>query len=85
MNKSDISNIGILYESCKVKEEVSVKDICKKHKVSEDVVKKALAKGTKVEQEHTKDKKTAETIASHHLLELIDYYDKLEKMERNNL
>lgn len=82
MRKSDINKIGLLYESCKIKPEISISAIAKKHGVSEDVVKKALEKGTKVEYEHTDDEKTAETIASHHLIELIDYYDRLEEMEK---
>jgi hypothetical protein len=82
MKPSDINNIGVLYESCKLKEFIPLDNIAKKHKVSDDVVKKALSKGTKVEMEHTKDKKTAEAVASHHLFELIDYYDKLEKIEK---
>lgn len=38
-----------------------------------------LAKGIKVEMEHTKDKKTAETIAKQHLAEDPNYYKKLKK------
>lgn len=60
---------------------IPLETIATKFKVSIEVVKSALEKGTAVEYEHTKDKKTAETIASHHLIEMIDYYDKLEKME----
>jgi hypothetical protein len=43
--------------------------------------KKQLEKGTKVEQEHTKDKDLAEEIASDHLVEDPVYYDHLQKME----
>lgn len=41
----------------------------------------ALAKGTKVELEHTDDEKLAKEIAKDHLVEDPKYYDKLEKME----
>jgi hypothetical protein len=43
---------------------------------------KALKKGQKVEEEHTKDKRVAREIASDHLSEDPEYYDKLEKMEK---
>lgn len=38
-----------------------------------------LEKGIKIEMEHTKDKKTAETIAKQHLSERPDYYKRLKK------
>lgn len=60
---------------------VSVAEIAKHHNVSEAEVKRALAVGTKVEREHTNDETTAKTIASQHLLETIDYYDKLKRVE----
>jgi hypothetical protein len=40
-----------------------------------------LKKGTKVEMEHTKDKKVAEKIAMDHLYEDLEYYTKLKKVE----
>ena len=43
-----------------------------------------LAKGIKVEMEHTKDKATAEVIAKQHLAEVADYYTKLEKVDPHN-
>jgi GNAT superfamily N-acetyltransferase len=42
---------------------------------------KALAKGTKVEMEHTDDPRIAREIAMDHLTEHPDYYEALEKME----
>ena len=81
MLSSDLHALSVLVENI-LKPQKTVKQIAKKHKVSEDVVEKAIKKGSKVEHEHTKDQKIAETIASHHLWEMIDYYDKLEKMER---
>lgn len=81
MFKNDIQNIGMLYEKCINKPPVSSESIAKKYDISVDEVEKALDKGQKVEMEHTTDKKVARTIASHHLDEMIDYYDKLAKME----
>lgn len=40
-----------------------------------------LAKGTKVEMEHTNDPKKAREIAGDHLVETPDYYDRLHEME----
>jgi hypothetical protein len=75
----DFKKIGLIYES--LKKEISVESIAKKHGVSVEKVMGKLKEGTKIEMEHTKDKKTAETIASHHLNELLDYYEKLKKIE----
>ena len=47
-----------------------------------DVDPDQLAKGKKIEMEHTKDSKLAEKIALDHLTEFPDYYDRLERMER---
>ena len=81
MFKNDIQNIGMLYEKCINKPPVSSASLAKKYNISLDEVENALDKGQKVEMEHTNDKKVARTIASHHLDEMIDYYDKLAKME----
>ena len=59
----------------------SLDALAKKHDVSEDVLKKQLAKGVKVELEHTTDKAVAKEIALDHLNEFPDYYDRLEKAE----
>jgi len=56
-------------------------EIAKKHEVSVDEIHKQLKKGIDVEYEHTKDAKKAREIALDHLLELPDYYSKLNKME----
>ena len=50
---------------------------CKK----EDFDPVQLVKGTKIEMEHTSDRKIAEEIAMAHLLEHKDYYKELVKME----
>lgn len=41
-----------------------------------------LAKGVKIEQEHTNDSYLAKIIAKAHLSELPDYYTRLSKMEK---
>lgn len=41
-----------------------------------------LAKGVKIEKEHTDDAYIAKIIAKAHLSEIPDYYDRLEKMEK---
>jgi hypothetical protein len=46
-----------------------------------DFDQKALAKGIKVELEHTDDKDLAKEIAMDHLTEDPNYYNKLEKIE----
>lgn len=55
--------------------------LAKKHNVSLDVIEKQIAKGVKVEREHTSDEKTAREIALDHLSEFPDYYDRLKKVE----
>ena len=55
--------------------------LAKKHKVSISQIKNQLKKGTKVEKEHTKDVELATTIASQHIDELPDYYDRLSKID----
>jgi hypothetical protein len=57
------------------------KQIAKKHNVSLDAILKQLAKGKKVEKEHTTQENIAQLIALHHLGELPDYYTKLQKIE----
>jgi len=61
---------------------LSLEDIAKKHKVSLEKIKKQHEKGIKVEMEHTDDKSIASKIAKDHLVELPDYYDRLEKIEK---
>jgi hypothetical protein len=56
--------------------------LAKKHKVPVSQIKNQLKKGTKVEKEHTKDVELATTIASQHIDELPDYYDRLSKVEK---
>jgi hypothetical protein len=51
-------------------------------KSPKDFNSKALAKGTKIEREHTDDPEKAREIAMDHLTEDPKYYDKLEKIEK---
>lgn len=46
-----------------------------------DVDQQELAKGVKVEQEHTQHPQIAKRIATDHLVEIPDYYTRLDKME----
>jgi hypothetical protein len=62
----------------------TAKQIAKKHQVPVEEVLKQLKAGTKVEGEHTKDKKEAEIIALQHLDERPDYYARLKKAEKTN-
>jgi len=72
--------------NCVPKEEVELNkpvmnpsQLAKKHGKTIAIIKKALNKGTKVESEHTTDKDEARKIASAHIGERPDYYEKLNK------
>lgn len=67
------------YESLKPAK--TPQEIASKHGVEIARVEKALSDGTKVELEHTDDEVMAKHIASHHVFELIDYYDRLKSVE----
>lgn len=60
---------------------MTLKDIAKKHKVDINDLKIELSKGMKVEMEHTNSKKIAQEIAMDHLFEDPKYYSKLKKIE----
>lgn len=64
-------------------DKLSVDDIAKKHKVSVESIKQQIEKGKKIELEHTNNDEKAEEIAMDHLEEIPDYYDRLEKMEKD--
>jgi hypothetical protein len=59
----------------------SPQEIAKKHGVSLKEIQTQVEIGTKVESEHTSNKKQARITALQHLDELPDYYTKLKKME----
>lgn len=58
------------------------KQIATKHNVEISYLRSQLIKGIKVELEHTSDKKVAEEIALDHLNEKPNYYELLEKVEK---
>jgi len=60
---------------------LSLKDIAEKHKVSVEEIKKQLKMGINVEMEHTDEPNKAMEIAMDHLTESASYYTELEKME----
>lgn len=59
----------------------TVSSLAKKHKVSEDKIREQLKKGIEVEFEHTNNRKIAKEIATDHVTEDSEYYNKLKKME----
>lgn len=60
----------------------TIKSIAKKHGVGVNQIRQQLAKGVKVEMEHTTHKDVAHEIALDHLGEYPDYYDRLEQAEK---
>lgn len=61
----------------------SIEQIAQKHSVSVGYIKKQLELGIKVEQEHTSNVRVAREIASDHLAERPDYYQRLKKVEQD--
>lgn len=59
----------------------SPEEISKKHGVSLKNIQKQVQIGTKIESEHTSDKRIARITALQHIDELPDYYTRLKKME----
>jgi len=64
-------------------DELTIKDVAKKHNITVEEVQKELDAGIKVEMEHTDSKEKAEEIALDHLFEIPDYYKRLDKMEKD--
>lgn len=62
-------------------DKLSLQNIADKFNVSIEEIKTQLQKGIKVEMEHTYDKEKATEIATDHISEFPDYYNRLEKME----
>lgn len=56
--------------------------LAKKYGVSVDIIKKQLQKGIEVEREHIDNPLVRKEIALDHIEEMVDYYDRLEKMEK---
>lgn len=59
----------------------TVESIAKLHKVNVSDIKRQLKIGTEIELEHTDNEEKAKLIALDHLVEIPDYYDRLNKME----
>lgn len=72
------------YENGSLSKGKSLQEIADMHDVSLQSIKKELAKGKKVESEHTSDKKLAEKIAKDHLYENPNYYTILDKIGLKN-
>ena len=60
---------------------MTVKDVAKKHKVPVGKIKGQIRKGIKIEREHTNDTTLAKEISKDHLEEFPDYYTRLDRME----
>ncbi len=66
-------------DACHLKPGFTAEQLAAKHKVSVAKIEAELAKGQKVEQEHTTDPTVARNIASQHIDERLDYYEVLER------
>ena len=60
---------------------LSAFDVAKKWKISPIEFMPILEKGTEHELEHTDDKDIARRIALDHIVERLDYYEQLDKIE----
>jgi hypothetical protein len=63
-------------------DKLSLKQIADKFDVSLEKIQSQIKKGIEVEMEHTSDKEKATEIATDHVSEFPDYYDRLMKMEK---
>lgn len=61
---------------------LTLQDIADKFNVSLADIKAQVEKGISVEMEHTNSKEKATEIATDHVSEFPDYYDRLEKLEK---
>jgi len=78
----DNGSVVSLHAAGKIQAKERIPGGLAKGKKPEDFDAKALAKGKKVEMEHTDDPNVAQEIAMDHLTEDPKYYDKLEVMEK---
>jgi len=72
----------LFYEGGILKPTLSVQEMAEKHNVDIEVIIDELIKGAEHEMEHTDDIDVAIKIASHHVAEMPDYYEKLEQIEK---
>jgi hypothetical protein len=81
------ANVDDINESNKLKggkaDKLTPEDIAKKFKITISRIHAQIRKGIKVEMEHTKDREKAKEIATDHISEFPDYYDRLKKMEKD--
>lgn len=75
------ANIGEDVVKGGLADKMTDEDLAKKHGVSVKEIQAQIAKGQKVEMEHTKDKNLATEIARDHVFEDPKYYDKLATIE----
>ena len=64
------------------KKTLTAQELAKHHKLPIEKINAEIAKGEKVEMEHTKNKQTANQIARDHIKEDPKYYEKLAKIEK---
>jgi hypothetical protein len=64
------------------KKTASIEDIAVKYRLCINKVEAQIAKGVRVEREHTNSDAEAHEIARDHIHEFPDYYDRLDKMEK---
>jgi len=69
----------------RVSAKMSAFDVAKKWKISPHDFIPILEKGTQHEMEHTTDRDIARRIALDHIVERLDYYDQLDKLEKMHL
>jgi hypothetical protein len=72
-----------MIKEARLSEGLTIEDIATLHSVPVKQIEEQLAKGIEVEYEHTDDTSEAARIAMDHLVEMPDYYDRLEKMEKS--
>ena len=72
-----------MIKEARLSEGLTIEDIATLHSVPVKQIEEQLAKGIEVEYEHTDDPSEAARIAMDHLVEIPDYYDRLEKMEKS--
>jgi hypothetical protein len=63
-------------------DKMTPKKIADKFNVKVSDIEKQIAKGKKIESEHTDDEEKQTEIASDHVSEFPDYYDRIMKMEK---
>jgi hypothetical protein len=79
----DVVDVAVLREAKGLDVKTpNVESLAKKYKVSVKEVERQLRKGIKVELEHSTSSDIAKEIALDHINEFLDYYDRLQKMEK---